>query len=430
MKQQTVNHLFTLSLFLLILVLNILSPAIKSGDSMWSIPVALSIINKQQTNLDPYVDLIRQSNGYAVERVGGHYYCLFPLGTKLMAVPVVAVARIWLTDSEIIQTRARLEKITASIMVALAATFIYLIAKMFLGGNLAVFVAFVFSFCTPVWSTCSTALWQHGPSVLMLTIALYLVLKARSSPWLIQLAGIPLAFSYVIRPTNSISILLFTVYIFVHYRKQFFKFVIWSALVGIPFVAFNLWVYGDILQPYYYASRLKSGNFFFEALGANIFSPGRGLLVFTPVFVLSILGMALSLRKPLVDKLDYYLLVIVFLHWVAISSFPQWWTGHSFGPRFFSDMIPLLIYFLILFLRDLSRLGEAKRICMWALVILLTGASFFIHLMGAINPGARIWNVYPVNVDEATYRIWDWNDLQFLRGIRELPDKISEKCYH
>ncbi len=136
MKRQTDNHLFTLFLFLVLLVLNLLSPAIKTGDSMWSIPVALNIINRHQVNLDTYVDSINQSNNYTVERVGGHNYCRFPLGTKLMAVPVVAVARIWLTDSEIIQARARLEKITASIMVALAATFIYLIAKMFLGGNL------------------------------------------------------------------------------------------------------------------------------------------------------------------------------------------------------------------------------------------------------------------------------------------------------
>jgi hypothetical protein len=50
------------------------------------------------------------------------------------------------------------------------------------------------------------ALWQHGPSMLMLTLALWLIVVAHERPWVVQFASLPLAFSYVVRPTNVVSI--------------------------------------------------------------------------------------------------------------------------------------------------------------------------------------------------------------------------------
>src|SRR5262249_12971211 len=46
------------------------------------------------------------------------------------------------------------------------------------------------------------------------------------------------------------------------------------------------------------------------------------------------------------------------------------------------------------------------------------GTSFLIHAHGAINTEVDSWNITPVSVDKQPSRVWDWNDLQFLRGLK------------
>lgn len=82
-------------------------------------------------------------------------------------------------------------------------------------------------------------------------------------------------------------------------------------------------------------------------------SPSRGLLVFTPVLVFSIAGILRALRSGWMRPLSICLTVLVILHWVSISLFVGiWWGGYSYGPRLFSDMLPILVLFLIPLLID------------------------------------------------------------------------------
>jgi len=43
--------------------------------------------------------------------------------------------------------------------------------------------------------------------------------------------------------------------------------------------------------------------------------------------------------------------------------------------------------------------------------------SFFIHCRGATSWDTHVWNEEPVGVDDNPTRVWDWRDIQFLRGI-------------
>ncbi len=421
MKFPVLRFLIPLFLFILIIITHSMSPVVTNGDSRWTIPVALSILNNHTTDLDQYPDLISRSHSYAIKKINGHQYCFFPLGPKLFTVPVVAILKLWRTDHEILEERGLIEKISASIIVATAAIFIYSIANMFLNTYLSVLLTFIFAFCTPEWSTCSRAMWQHGPSVLMLTIALYVLLKAQRRPLLSQFASLPLAFSFVMRPTNSISILFLSIYVLMQFRKYFVKYMFWGAFVATAFILFNFSVYQSPLPPYYWAGRLNVDNLSLNVLLANLLSPGRGLFVFTPVFILSILGMILSLRKSPINKLDLFLIVIIVCHWLVISSFSHWWAGWSIGPRFFSDMTPYFIYLMIPFFDWLSGLSNPRKRLVWILSGILIGLSFFVHFQGAINPSVNGWNAQPVDIDKASWRVWDWKDPQFLRGLKCQP---------
>jgi len=190
------------------------------SDPMWSIHTAMSIIREGNTDLDEYEDIMKNrdkyaypiENTYTIENIDGHLYTTFPVGTSVVAVPFLFVmdkvsgGLLSLDLDEYIRHIGPgvFERFIASFIVAFTAVFVYLIARFSLSSKHSLLLVFVFAFCTSSWSTASRALWQHGPSMLMLTITLYLILLAKNRAWLIQFASIPLAFSCVVRPTNSI----------------------------------------------------------------------------------------------------------------------------------------------------------------------------------------------------------------------------------
>src|SRR5262249_38659381 len=104
------------------------------------------------------------------------------------------------------------------------------------------------------------------------------------------------------------------------------------------------------------------------------------------------------------------------LHSVVISAN---WPGHCYGPRYFSDMTGLFVLFLIPAVNwwletptGALRTGAAVGFLAFAL------GGVAVHARGATSVAAYQWNVVPLNVDDAPWRVWDWSDPQFLRGLR------------
>lgn len=423
-RSQTIKQAFLIvTLFAVVFTSYLSSPIITSFDSKWSIHVAMSMIKEGNIDLDEYKEIM-PSDDYRIVKVNDHFHSLFSVGAPLLAVPFVYIYDRFFFDLEGFLKNnvpaGKIEMVVASFITALVAVFIYLIARFFLSTPLSLLLVFIFAFCTSAWSTASRALWQHGPSMLMLSIALYLILLARRNPKIIQFASIPLALSYVMRPTNNVSVLLLTVFVFIFYRKFFFKYLLWALIVATPYLAFNISTYHTLLPPYYVGH--LNGNFLsaerlFEAFPGHIISPSRGLFVFTPVLLFSIWGMVLSIRKKNPEKLDYFLIGIIALHTLVISLVFLWWGGHAYGPRYTSDMIPFFIYFLI---PAIQRMFSTKGFSKFVLILIfgiLILASFFIHYRGATNWDVYLWNSEPVNVEEKHERVWDWKDIQFLRGL-------------
>lgn len=418
-----------LFIFLVVFISYFKSEVITSFDSQWSIPTAMSLIKEGNANLDEYHELISRYDYYVIQVFDDHFYTMYPIGVSLIAVPFVFVLdqvlvrliSFNLEDYVKHTVPVGIELFIASFIVALTAVGIYLIARLFLNPVLSLLPVFIFAFCTSAWSTASRALWQHGPSMLMLTLTLYLILLARSKSRLIPFTGIPLAFSYVIRPTNSLSVFLFTIFIFLEYRSYFLPYLFWVMAIGIPFLWFNLSVYHSFL-PFYYLlpQKLGSNTHFLEALAANLISPARGIFIFSPILLFSIYGVVLKIKKKQFKRLDGFLLSILILHGLSISFLSpsrNWWAGHSFGPRLFSDVLPYFIYFLIPAVEHISQLKGLRKLILASIFLCFMIVSFLIHYRGANDWEVYRWNQEPVNVDLHPERIWDWRDIQFLRGI-------------
>src|SRR5262249_44061046 len=195
-------------------------------------------------------------------------------------------------------------------------------------------------------------------------------------------AGSFVAASYVMRPTNAVSVVLLLLYVLVTHRRGAIWFAMGGLAIGVPWVMLNLQIYQNLLPPYYLSSRLSSDSHLGEALIGNLISPSRGLFTFTPVmlFVLPSLGMHFW-SGPSKILFGTIALAVVF-HWIAISSFPMWWAGHSYGPRYFTDMTPYLTFLLIPVVARLqwTTLGSRAALCSF---VALAGLSLAIHLRGA-----------------------------------------------
>jgi hypothetical protein len=257
--------------------------------------------------------------------------------------------------------------------------------------------------------------------MLMLTMALSLILLAKYHPrykaQVIPLLGIPLAFSYISRPTNSIPIIFLTLFIALRYRKYFLRYCLWSLVVVLPFVLVNVSVYHKILPPYYTLKKVSASPYYLEALAGTLISPSRGLFIYSPIFLFSLYGVFLKIKRRQIEILDLCIIVIICLHWLVISSHRHWWGGNSYGPRYFADMIPFFLYFLIPPLLEFSRSREGRNVIMVILFCSCVALSFVIHYRGATSEDVYRWNLVPKDINKAPSRNWDWRDVQFLRGI-------------
>jgi hypothetical protein len=408
------NMTLPLLIFCFILACYINSPVRSLTDSRWVIPTAINIKNHGTTTLDNYRHQIEEQYRYTIIINNGHYYNLFPIGTAICTLPFVMLMGKFISDDSILRNLTFYGRFIASFILALTAVFIYLIARLQLRPPYALVISFIFAFCTSAWSQASRELYQHGPSMLMLTLSLYLILLADRRPWLIQFIGAPLAMAYVIRPTNSLALVVLFLFVFCCHRQYFWRCLGWALMVAAPFVLFNLATYQALLPPYFSPGRLAITSTFFEALLGNLISPARGLLVFSPIFLLIFFGIFLKIRDGQMQSIDYFLLAIIVLHWLAISAYYHWWAGHSYGPRFFADMAPFLVYFLIPVVGYLAGPGRSRKLAL-TIFVGLAIISFGINLRGACHPQVYDWNSIPVNVDHQPSRIWDWRDLQFLR---------------
>ncbi len=424
------------------------------------------MLDHGDTNLDEYSALIAKDHDYSLECInadgtlirwalcpGGHYYGWYPVAVPVLAAPIVFAlraapvrVRVWLAGpmfpaeraaflaGDFIDCSARVEAVVASFLVAVTTVVIFLIGRLALPDSYSAFLALIFAFATSAWSTASRALWQHGPSMLMLSIALYLLLRADEKPHLITFAALPVSLAYLSRPTNSLFAIAVTLYIAMRHRRYLVRYLLCALPVGVAFAIYNESIYGRLLPSYFtfhqpLPALPRDAGKVLMALAGVLVSPSRGLLIFTPVFLFSIWGMIWSLRKRWLAPLNGYLIAVVITQWLLLGVYFQLWLGgHCYGPRLLTDLTPFFMFFLIPVLLKMRESASWRRAPLMVFIVLLC-ASVFIHSRGVRSIQVYWWNVVPANVDDS--RAWDWRDPQFLRGLRlpkwfkQIPDVQS-----
>ncbi len=417
------------------------------SDSMWSIPTAVSLVDDHDADLDEHLPILRARGFVFTQQVNGHFYTIYPWGTSIMAAPAVVVLRplaagvrrytpsLWtrleaiqaargcppVASEPIISLHSWTEHLVASTIVAATAVIVFFIAarEVPLGGAAA--VSLLFAFGTSAWSTASRSLWQHGPSMFLLALALLIQLRGGRLIWV----GLLLAFAYVVRPTNAIPLAAAAGWVLLSRPRELPAFLLGVAVVLGLFAWSNVRVYGVWLPPYYRPGFYSRNAFIAEALAGDLMSPGRGLFIFSPIFLLSPVGFIMRIVSRRLTLLDLSLAGCVAVHWIAIAATNgNWWGGDSYGPRFFTDLLPYLTYFLLPVFGWMASARGVKFGIAAAGVSVLGGLSVAIHAQGALNGATAEWNAYPTSISFDPARLWDWHRPQFLAGITFTPAPV------
>ncbi len=421
-------------IFFVTLAIFIFSRVHQVTDSSYSMMLTQSLLDHKSFTLDRY----KTPAVYQLETVNGHTYYRFPPGSSVLSLPFV-----WILNRFGISAvnhdgtynprgEMMIEAGLAAFLMALLAAFFFYTACLLLPTGWSAVIALGGALGTQVYSTASRALWSETWGILLLGVVILMLLaqeagKGRLKPVLLATL---LSWMYFVRPTFAVPIAAISVYLFLFHRPLFLRYVLTGATWLAGFVLYSRFHYGQLLPDYYRANRLLF-NVFGTALAGNLISPARGLLVYVPV-ILFVGYLLVRYRKTLTHKrLVWLSLAVICFHLIAISGFPHWWGGHSFGPRFTTGVVPFFVLIAILGVhamlkaqsaqREKSFVGRVEILCGGTLLLL----SVVINTLGATSHATWLWNVRPRGVDEHPERLWDWRQPQFLAGYLPFPPPQS-----
>lgn len=413
------------AIFFIVFFTHFLSKVCYITDSRWTLHTSWALVHHKNMQLDDFKNTIEQNHYYAIDESRGHLYYSFPPGTPLLCAPFFAVLdkfykRVFYADTGNLlsgYSHQGMELFLAAFFLAITAVLLFVVLKQFkIDTWLALVIIGVFAYGTSAWSVASRGLFAHGPTMLFLTATLWALNKSKQNINWLWLAGFLLAYAYIIRPTNSVAIVVFGCFILFTYRMHSWRAIIPGLLVLALFALRNYSVYGNILSPYYQPSHIGNDNHLWQGIAGNLFSPNRGLFIFSPFFLLLIPFIVIGVKRQLFSPLLYSIIAAIVLHTLLISYFNNWYAGWCFGPRYFADILPLMMIVLAIGLQEVvSNSPGAERTIVISSFFILSFISCAIHYRGANSGATEQWNYIPNNIDDNRARVWDWNDIQFLR---------------
>lgn len=297
------------------------------GDTIPAKYLPLSILHEFDFDFDEFPSLYKNKTPYYFKKIGSHYYSSYPLISGILATPVYAIGKVVGVKftEEGLKT---FEKISASLITALSALFILLALLEFVPVKTSLILVFIYAFCTSSWSSSSQELWQHSSSQLFNALAIYFFTKGIKHNKFVVYAGFFLIMGVFARPTNIIIAIIMSLYVFHRYKEYFLMFICMVILPFIFLIIYNLVCYNHVLGGY---MGYESGGIWWHRplltnLASLLVSPSRGLLIYSPVLVVSFVGMVILWIKR-DNTLLLYLSFVPVAYLFLLSNYGIWWGG-------------------------------------------------------------------------------------------------------
>lgn len=280
-----------------------------------------------------------------------HLVSRYPVVAPLLVTPLYLPAFFYLEKHHwqqpyVDRVAEAMEKISASILAALASVAMYLVLRRNLGWW-AVAVALAFAFGTNTWMTSSQALWQHGAGELLIALALLLATGCLTALRAVALGTVCVAIA-ANRPPDAVLAGAIALYVIWTRRRSTLWLAIGAAIPLAALLLYNVSVigrlaggYGTVTAPLSYVFQYS----WWTGIAGLLVSPARGLLTFTPFLIFVPLGLRQRFRAAETRGLAIALTAAVIAQ-VLLYSKMDWRAGTSWGPRYLTDMLPVLIWML------------------------------------------------------------------------------------
>jgi hypothetical protein len=361
---------------------------IGSGDTRPTERAAASLAQEADLDLDEYAEI---EEPFA-RTVGSHRVSIYPVLSAVLAAPLFAAARPFFALDE--TGTALLGKLAAAFFSSLAAGALFMAVGRRRPVEEAVLTAAVFALGTSVWST-SQALWQHPAAVLFLSLAVWCLVRSGEDAAWAGRAGLPLGLAVAARHADLVLVAVLAVGIALRRPRQVPALIAWAS-PAVLFVLLYQWVYFD--APWRHGFSGSLGRFA-EPWGLGhaglLISPAKGLLVFTPVVVVAVIGMARAFRRG-ERWLVATLAAAAVGHWLLMGRWSEWHGGESWGPRMMTDVLPLIFLFLPEGLDVLPSVGPV-----------LAALSVAVQALGAFAYDYRWERLYQRRAAGGHAELWD-----------------------
>ena len=378
---------------------------------------------------------------WQLERVRERLIYVFPPGTPVLSLPLVAALRaggLSTLDADHRYDRSRerwMQLLAASFLAALTAVLALRLARHEVALPEAGAIALVAGLGSSLWTVASRELWSETWSALLVGAAWLELLRweDREVPRPLLLGAL-LGAAFWVRPSNAWTALAVTVFVVLRHRAQTARLLI-SGLLGLAtYCAWSLHYWGAPFSRYVTMTREWSAGTIFQRVEESLFSMQHGLLVYSPillvvVYVLLRRGVPES-RRPLAGLGLTIIVGHVVLH---AASGARWGID---GPRFQHDLIPILAWFGAVALRRTQEPAEASarhlsgRRLTASLAVLALAAASVLASIGGVYVGQRRSGQYRSEL-EAPYPAWDLRRLPQYLGLRVLggvePSRVAPK---
>jgi hypothetical protein len=423
---------------LLFLVYTANGRAIGAGDTIPATLLPLALIRGDGPFLDRFESTLRTTDGrlpgYST-RSRGHIVSRYPLGPALLALPFVwpqvfvkdLVSPQWESDPRLArQCCEPMGKNAAAAIMAIAAVLMVHVLRANRLDRVAVPSVLIVALGSDCWAVASQALWQHGPAVLCLAATLLLLNPANPSRLRLALAGLTAAGLVWCRPIDGVFSVVVAAWVVTHFpRRDRLAFLSPAAFAALALLAYNLWIFGtpsggyaQIEQQHPSMHGVKgtwTGSFVAGATG-TLFSPSHGLFVYSPWVAVALGLLPFASKRLSRGTVERWLLWGLVPYFVLLSKYSCWWAGHSFGPRFWIDASPQFAIAVAVAL-EWARNRSRAALSMMSVAVVLGVTTQAIGVL--CFPSS--WHFSPRIADRHHERLWDWNDNELTRCVREGP---------
>lgn len=340
-------------------------------------------------------------------------------GAALACVGVVAPFALLREQPFSATAMHHLGKIAAGLHVAGAACLFFLLCRRLAPAAAGPATALL-AFGTSLYSIGGMASWTHGLAAFWLTVALYLLLAPTPRVRTGFVAGLALGAAVFIRGTTG----LFgaAAIIGLLWRRR------WGSLLGlvlglIPPLAglllYNRAYMGDALLGGYALDDWQTRTPLHLGLAGLLVAPSRGLLVYTPAFLLVPFGLWALLRRPAQTTPGQRGMILL---WFAATAATVvfyarwwcWWGGWCFGPRFLCECAPLLCLLFAFAFVSLRSVAARRG------AVALIAVSILVHIAGVFGH-TDAWNSrHEGPVPVMSRRMFELRDTQIEASLRHM----------